>query len=140
VINHTKAIHQWSAKAGLLKDNRYNESAMLLEEVLEGIGVQRPKERAHSLMEQFSVEGVNPVPDRDWLDHLCDIEFILHGSKCKMGLSPQQDNKSLGFVLEANNKKIGAGTDSNGKLQKPDDWDKVLIELDARLDKLLSEC
>lgn len=139
MINFTKAIHTWNKEADLITktENRDLESYMLLEEVLEGFGAPTPKETAKEIL--ASIKGKVDVTDVEWLDHLTDIEFIVHGSKAKMGLSPQQDNKSLGFVLEANNKKLGAGTNSAGKQLKPDNWPEVESTLNSRLQKILDD-
>ena len=137
MVNYTKAIHQWNKRANLMNENRDLESYMLLEEVLEGLGAPSPKTLAKSIIAELPDR--EEVTDVEWLDHLCDLEFILHGSKAKMGLSPQADNTSLGAVYEANNCKIEAGTDSAGKLLKPDNWPEVETKLNSSLQRILDK-
>jgi hypothetical protein len=96
---------------------------MLLEEIYEGIGIPNPKEEAKAFMKDIEDREkaglLLEVSEVEWLDHLCDLEFILHGSKCKLGLTPQQDVASINVVLSANNQKLSAGQDDHGKQRKP---------------------
>ena len=116
-------IHGWNKKAGLLTaEDRELESTMLLEEVLEGLGIPNPRETSRTLISQW--KAIYPdrtyIDDTAWLDHLCDIEFILHGSKAKLGLTPEQDIESLSIVANANDKKLDNGVikDDTGKVTK----------------------
>lgn len=121
MVNSVKLVHKWNADAGLLdKDDRWLESYMLLEELFEGMGIPEPKHEAKAFIEAVKQrKNLKEVNDVEWLDHLCDIEFILHGSKAKMGLTPQQDNASIMAVYTANLQKLKAGKDSAGKQVKP---------------------
>ena len=135
--NPVKAIHQWNITANLHDNNdRALESYMLLEEVFEGMGIPDPKDEAKSFMRILAARtDLVPVSEVEWLDHLTDLEFILHGSKCKMGLSPQQDTASIMAVIEANNQKLKAGRDAAGKQIKPDGF----VGPESKLQKILSE-
>lgn len=139
MINPVKGIHQWNKDSGLLDrgENRALESSMLLEEVYEGMGIPNAKEAARLFVSTLpqNVPDLQPVSDADWLDHLCDLEFILHGSKAKMGLSPQQDTASIQAVLTANKQKLKAGQDSSGKQLKPANFVGPGVELQKILDK-----
>ena len=138
MINNIKGIHAWNRDSGQLDkpENRTLESSMLLEEVFEGLGIRNAKAEARAFVAAtHSRDDINPVSDVGWLDHLCDIEFILHGSKCKMGLSPQQDTAATQAVLVANNQKLQAGQDAEGKQQKPEGF----VGPEAKLQKILDE-
>lgn len=138
MINNVKGIHAWNKESGLLTkpENRKLESSMLLEEVLEGLGVREAKSEARNLVEAIlDRDDLDPVSEVAWLDHLCDLEFIIHGGKAKMGLSPQQDNASTQAVLVANNQKLHAGQDENGKQLKPEGFVGPEESLQKILDK-----
>ena len=113
MINPIKGIHAWNKAAGqLINPKRSLESTMLLEEIFEGLGIRNAKQEARDFITATHLrDDTDPVSDVDWLDHLCDLEFILHGSKAKMGLTPQQDIASIMAVLTANNQKLSAGQD-----------------------------
>ncbi len=138
LINNIKGIHSWNKKAGLLgkSENRGLESSMLLEEVFEGLGIRNAKEEARAFITITHLrKDTNPVSDVAWLDHLCDLEFILHGSKAKIGLSPQQDAESTHAVLQANLTKLSVGVDSMGKQMKPSSWVGPEVKLQEILNK-----
>jgi hypothetical protein len=112
---------------------------MLLEEIYEGIGIHNPKEEAKAFMKEIENRReaglLLEVSEVEWLDHLCDLEFILHGSKCKLGLTPQQDVASINVVLSANLAKLTAGQDEHGKQMKPVGF----IPPEEKLQKILDE-
>lgn len=136
-LNHIKGIHKWNKDAGLsVSFDKSKEIAMLLEELYEAIGIPNPKQEAREFVAEANKrKDLLPVEEVDFLDALCDIEFILHGSKCKMGLSPQQDIKSIETVLTANLQKLSAGQDEHGKQKKPADF----IPPEERLQQILDE-
>lgn len=133
-------IHGWNRRAGVIEtDNRQLESTMLLEEVLEGMGIPNAKETSRKLVTKWLDEYPDrvDVTDADWLDHLCDIEFILHGSKSKIGLPPEQDVESLQIVANANDAKLAskASLDTTGKVTKPKDFKGPEEALKALLER-----
>jgi len=139
-LNHIKGIHKWNRVAGLAqKNDRQLESYMLLEEIYEGIGITNPKAEAKAFMKDIADRReaglLLEVSEVEWLDHLCDLEFILHGSKCKLGLTPQQDISSINIVLSANLQKLSAGQDEHGKQRKPEDFVPPETRLQAILDE-----
>lgn len=136
-LNHIKGIHKWNKDAGLSTSfSPSKEIAMLLEELYEALGIPEPKHAARSFVNDTNARtDLLHVEEVNFLDALCDMEFILHGSKCKMGLSPQQDVSSIETVLTANLQKLSAGQDSAGKQRKPDGF----VPPEEKLQKLLDE-
>ncbi len=113
-----KQIHKFNKEAGLLsKNNRELESSMLLEEVYEGLNIDKPKEKAREFIASNKGTGLDTV---DWVDSLLDLIVVASGSLFKLGLKPQDTMTLLGFVAEANLHKLTVGTDSEGKQMKPD--------------------
>lgn len=137
MINPIKGVHKWNKDAGLSTSfNRAKEIAMLLEELYEAIGIPNPKEEARDFIVNTNTRrDLLPVTEVGFLDAICDVEFILHGTKCKMGLSPQQDVATLQEVLHSNLQKLSVGTDSHGKQMKPKDFVGPEVELQKILDK-----
>ena len=136
-LNHIKGIHKWNKDAGLSTSfDKSKEIAMLLEELYEALGIPEPKQAARLFVSETNVRtDLLPVSEVNFLDALCDVEFILHGSKCKMGLTPQQDIASIEIVLSANMQKLHAGQDEHGKQKKPANF----IPPEERLQKILDE-
>lgn len=136
-LNHIKGIHKWNKDAGLSKTfNKPKEIAMLLEELYEALGIPNAKQEAREFVENTNKRvDLIVVEEVNFLDALCDLEFILHGSKCKMGLSPQQDISTIQAVLTANMQKLSAGQDEHGKQKKPEGF----IPPESKLQKILSE-
>lgn len=129
---HIEAIHQWNKDTGLIKKfDQYKEMAMILEEVYEALGVENPKQTARNFVQgqkewnEMRNIVVQPV---DFLDAICDVEYVLHGTKAKMGLTPLMDAQSLKVVIEANQQKLNAGQDEEGKQRKPENWDDYAPE------------
>jgi hypothetical protein len=138
MYNQITDIHRWNKDRGLLGPelNRKLEGTMLLEEVLEGLGHPHPKDESKKIVNQIlDRKDLIEISEIGWLDHLCDIEFILHGSKAKLGLSPLDDLDSLQAIIDANNYKKSK-KDSDGKIIKTEEWNQYAPE--PRLEKILN--
>ncbi len=75
----------------------------------------------------------NAKTDVDRWDALNDLEFVLTGSKMKMGLSPEQIVEGYEIVVSANESK-GSAKDENGKIIKDR---SNFIEPEPKLQKIL---
>ena len=143
-LNVFKSIYNFNKQAGLLEagysDER--ECAYPIEEALEGlddleygynaIGMSpdnqintecTPKDISRYIIDMMTnSEGSSDISDVDRLDKHLDIIVYSLGSIYKLGLTPQQATRALEVVATANMRKLSAGTDSQGKQQKPDDF------------------
>ena len=70
----------------------------------------------------------------DELDALIDLTFVTIGSMHKLGLSPQQIDKAINIVCDANDKKL-AKKNADGKIQKPEDFEPPEKKLQEILDE-----
>jgi predicted HAD superfamily Cof-like phosphohydrolase len=81
-------------------------------------------------LEEF--KNANDTVDK--LDALVDLAFVTIGSMHKLGLSPQQIDKAINIVCDANDKKL-AEKNANGKIQKPNDF----VPPETKLQEILDE-
>ena len=88
----------------------------------------------HKMIEEEVDEFFDAEKDVDRLDALCDVVFVAVGSMHKLGLTPQQIDKAMNTVCDANDKKL-ANKKSNGKISKPKDF----IGPEPKLQKILDE-
>lgn len=72
------------------------------------------------LKEELSELDVS-TNDVDRLDSLLDLVFVAYGSLGKMGLSTDTISKAYDIVVTANESK-GSTKNSDGKIQKPEDF------------------
>lgn len=154
--NSIKAIYQWQQDAGLL-DRSYDdflESSFQIEEALEGYedAIQRlhegnsPKSLSRKLVMDLQADmnrkygteypdGRYQIPDVDRFDKAIDAVVFAIGSMAKLGLSPQQIQRGLLVVNQANVQKLGMPVDEHGKKIKPEGF----IGPEEQLQKILDE-
>ena len=75
------------------------------------------------------------ISDVDRLDKACDAVVFAIGSMTKLGLDHHAITKALNIVNDANKAKLGMSRDAEGKLLKPDNWEKYSPE--PKLQELL---
>lgn len=134
------AIYDFNQGAGLLDKgyDDYRESAFQIEEALEGFDMQRlahfvhsdsvkPRDVSRAIMSicRNAESGVPPanISDVDRLDKACDAVVFAIGSMAKLGLSPDQINRAMRAVTDANLQKLTMPKDAQGKLMKPDNFE-----------------
>ena len=151
MFNPFKRIFEFNKKAGLLDDtySSKKEIAYLFEEALEGFNLgalvsstdihvydTSPREVGKALA-TLATEGLEhyKIEEVDIFDkHLDSIVFNI-GALYKLGLSPQQVQRGLEIVAEANMKKLGAPKDDQGKQLKPAGFVPPEDQLQLILDK-----
>ena len=150
-LNAVKLIWKFNAEAldsngNSLIDLGYDderECAYGIEEMLEGfsnldnlgldVHVHTPKLVSREIVGIVS-DGTS-IPDVDRFDKHLDAIVFAFGSLAKLGLSPQQAIKVLGYVMEANLTKLSAGRDAEGKQRKPEGF----VGPEAKLQRILDE-
>lgn len=147
MTNPIQRIVEFNKKAGLLDKqfSNINESSYLIEEALEGFGVDyltsffrvdpntdKYKKNPHRAIAQAILCHCDAHPDIEF-DHTVSVasvdkflDAIIYGigGLAKQGLSHQDISHLLNVVNDANMHKIGAPKDSEGKQLKPDNWEK----------------
>lgn len=152
MLNPIKEIVTWNQKAGLLDMPHlaHKEDAYIIEEALEDYkGLDRLADQlgmlsandieidAKSVSRAIMVivnlnDDIAPV---NRLDKACDKVVFAVGDMAKLGLSAQEITKALNIVMHANNQKLLAGRDSEGKQMKPEGFIPPEIELQKLLDE-----
>ena len=156
-------IYDFNLVAGLLHkgyDDRL-ESAFQIEEALEGFPERNllflgnvimgdsftattklPREVSRAIITTAVTGGNGPygepltqISDVDRLDKACDAVVFAIGSMAKLRLSPDQINRAMRAVTDANLQKLTMPKDSQGKLMKPDNF----IGPEAILQSILDE-
>lgn len=93
--------------------------------------------------EQFDKNGnqleLTEPSDLELFDKHIDAFVYTVGSMAKLGLSPQQIEAGIHAVMHSNFKKIGSKKDSEGKQLKPDNWDEIEAEQNAKLQAILDK-
>lgn len=151
--NPIKQIHRFNQEAGFLNGtiNPWLESSYLIEEALEGFvntnlarllksDTSNPKVLSRLILSADTGNETLEFSDVDILDKACDATIFAIGSMAKLGLNPNQITAALNIVMAANFKKLENKTvDSEGKLNKPENWEKYSPEpaLQKILDSLL---
>ena len=160
--NPIQAIIDFNAKAGFITGannfsnfNDTKESAYLIEEALEPYQVEHlaslfelAKHTAeytkNPQREVAKAIVANTLPESDFIETVRYVDKYLDaivyavGSLAKIGLSHQQITAGLNIVTEANLKKtINPQYDDQGKLLKPEGWEKYDPEI--RLKHLLKD-
>lgn len=150
-------IYNFNRQAGLL-DKPYNdflESSFQIEEALEGFslfdlvniirlnykGEETPKEYARLIIGACSLPEFGPfgipteLPDVERLDKAIDAIIYAVGSIAKLRLNPEQIERAVLVVTQANLQKLSMPKDEFGKLQKPVDFVGPEVELQKILDE-----
>lgn len=149
--NPIKAIYKWQVEAGLA-DRPYDdflESSFQIEEALEDLttldqlGEQlnirddiknSPKELSRFIVSLGHQAPVN-LTDVARFDKAIDAIVFAIGSMAKLGLTPQQIQKGILVVNQANMQKLGMPVDEHGKKIKPEGF----VGPEEQLQKILSE-
>ena len=144
MLNPIKEIVKWQRDTGNAAKpyDDFLESSFQIEEALEGyeieygftVDLDTPKEMSRTIIR---AQGQFIGTDVDRLDKACDAIIFAIGSMAKLGLDHHAITKALNIVNDANKAKLGMSRDAEGKLLKPDDWEKYAPE--TRLQKLLDE-
>lgn len=146
--NPIKEIVTWNEKAGLLDMPHicHKEDAYIIEEALEDysgltiladqLNIEEPENACAKTVSRFIMGMVHcgdELSDLARLDKACDKVVFAVGDMAKLGLSAQEITKALNIVMNANNQKLSAGKDAEGKQLKPEGF----IPPEAELQKLL---
>ena len=128
----------------------YREASFAIEEALEGFDMQRlahfvhsdslkPRDVARTIVGicRDSQSGMHPtiLTDVERLDKACDAVVFAIGYMAKLRLSPDQINRAMCVVTDANLQKLTMPKDAQGKLMKNPDF----IGPEARLQLILDE-
>jgi len=157
MTNPIKEIYKWQVEAGLA-DRPYDdflESSFQIEEALEGF--TKPFENLYGEQGNQVVDAINSsgtkhisrdivqwfisytdlynISDVDRFDKAIDAIIFAIGSMAKLGLTPQQIQRGLLVVNQANMQKLGMPVDEHGKKIKPKDFVGPEIELQKILDE-----
>ncbi len=145
MLNPIKEIVKWQRDAGNAAKpyDDFLESSFQIEEALEGyeieygftVDLDTPKEMSRTIVR---AQGQFIGTDVDRLDKACDAVVFAIGSMTKLGLDHHAITKALNIVNDANKAKLGMSRDAEGKLLKPDNWEKYSPE--PLLQKLLDTC
>ena len=150
-------IHQFNHDAGLVQRgyDDFLESSFQIEEALEGFGdlpyladrlagdspetipnplKARDVARQIVALAEMDSKPTN-LPDVDRLDKACDAVVFAIGSMAKLRLSPDQINRAMRAVTNANLQKLTMPKDAQGKLMKPDNFEGP----EAKLQEILDE-
>lgn len=149
-------IYDFNKDNGLI-DKGYSdflESSFQIEEALEGFGdlpylqcrlhsdgdyheeLCNPKELSRQIVRLAEMDSKpTNMSDVDRLDKACDAVVFAIGSMAKLGLSPAQIHQALNIVMDANQAKLNAKCDSEGKLGKPENF----VGPEGELQKILDE-
>lgn len=162
--NPIKQIYRFNKEAGLLEAgyNHLREPAFLIEEAIESFNTpeylynlltgnaetfmkdiknESPKELSRAIIRAVYSEDLSgsEISDLDIFDKHIDAFVYTVGSMAKLGLSPQQIEAGIAAVMHSAFKKIGSKKDEQGKLGKPDNWDEIEAEQNAKLQAILDK-
>ena len=156
-------IYDFNLATGLLQkgyDDRL-ESSFQIEEALEGFPERNllflgnvimgnsftattklPREVSRAIITTAAIggnglygESLGPISDVERLDKACDAVVFAIGSMAKLRLSPDQINRAMRAVTDANLQKLTMPKDAQGKLMKPDNFIGPEVLLQAILDE-----
>ena len=145
-MKFVEEIYNFNQQAGLL-DKPYNdflESSFQIEEALEGFtglsilnselncNYTTAKELARHIVMLVKSES---IPDVERLDKAIDAIIFAVGSIAKLRLNPEQIERAISVVTQANLQKLSMPKDEFGKLQKPVDFVGPEVELQKILDE-----
>lgn len=149
-------IYDFNKDNGLIEKgySDFLESSFQIEEALEGFGdlpylqcrlhsegayneeLCNPKELSRQIVRLAEMDSKpTNMSDVDRLDKACDAIVFAVGSMAKLGLSPSQIHQALNIVMDANQAKLNAKCDSEGKLGKPENF----VGPEEELQKILDE-
>ena len=157
MLNPIKEIVKWQRDAGNAAKpyDDFLESSFQIEEALEGftdlfelakvlsrsdkitVKSESPKDLSRAIIALASTE-YDDISNVERLDKACDAIIFAIGSMTKLGLDHHAITKALNIVNDANKAKLGMSRDAEGKLLKPDNWEKYSPE--PLLQKLLDTC
>lgn len=160
-MDFVKRIYDFNKDNGLLEKgyNDFLESSFQIEEAMEGFDLTwlylqvcdpafksalqkditykaSAKDTSRAIMEHLYKGPKSNLSDVDRLDKAIDAVVYAIGSMAKLGLNPDQINKAINIVMDANSAKTGCPKDEYGKLMKPENFP----EPEPRLQELLNEC
>ena len=154
MLNPIKEIVKWQRDTGNAAKpyDDFLESSFQIEEALEGFTDLPELAKVLSRSDKITVKSESPkdlsraitalagtecddISNVDRLDKACDAIIFAIGSMAKLGLDHHAITKALNIVNDANKAKLGMSRDSEGKLLKPDDWEKYAPEV--KLQELL---
>ena len=148
-------IYDFNFVTGLLQKgyDDYLESSFQVEEALEGLHPEyiiasmhpavianfegdptKPRDVARLLV-ATSIVLDNKPSDVERLDKACDAVVFAIGSMAKLRLSPDQINRAMRAVTDANLQKLTMPKDAQGKLMKPDNFEGPEAKLQAILNE-----
>ena len=148
-------IYDFNLAAGLLQKgyDDYLESSFQVEEALEGLHPEyiiasmhpavianfeadptKPRDVARLLVATSIVRDDKPS-DVERLDKACDAVVFAIGSMAKLRLSPDQINRAMRAVTDANLQKLTMPKDAQGKLMKNPDF----VGPEKKLQRILDE-
>lgn len=148
-------IYDFNLVTGLLQKgyDDYLESSFQVEEALEGLHPEyiiasmhpavianfeadptKPRDVARLLVATSIVLDDRPS-DVERLDKACDAVVFAIGSMAKLRLSPDQINRAMRAVTDANLQKLSMPKDAQGKLAKPANFIGPEVVLQAILDE-----
>ena len=154
MLNPIKEIVKWQRDTGNAAKpyDDFLESSFQIEEALEGftdlfelakvlsrsdkitVKSESPKDLSRAIIALASTE-YDDISNVERLDKACDAIIFAIGSMAKLGLDHHAITKALNIVNDANKAKLGMSRDSEGKLLKPDNWEKYSPE--PKLQELL---
>lgn len=149
--NPNKLIYKFNKEAGLLNQgySSKRECPFSIEEMLEGFNLESladrlfldnpetsPREVSKKIVD-LALENSEDIPLVGKLDKHLDAIVYNFGSIFKLGLTPQEANKALFIVAQANMQKLQAGKDSEGKQLKPANFQPPEPQLQKIIDKVL---
>lgn len=157
-MKFVEEIYNFNHQAGLL-DKPYDdllESSFQIEEALEGFsdlpklaervlakdlvtGYENytPKDVSRAIVALARMDGevTEYLADVDRLDKAIDAIIFAVGSIAKLRLNPEQIERAVSVVTQANLQKLSMPKDKFGKLQKPVDFIGPEVELQKILDE-----
>ena len=155
MLNPIKEIVKWQMDTGNAAKpyDDFLESSFQIEEALEGftdlpelakvlsrsdkitVKSESPKDLSRAIIALASTE-YDDISNVERLDKACDAIIFAIGSMTKLGLDHHAITKALNIVNDANKAKLGMSRDAEGKLLKPDNWEKYspVVKLQELLD------
>ena len=156
-------IYDFNLVTGLLQKgySDYLESSFQIEEALEGFPERNllylgnvimgdsftattklPREVSRAIVTAAETgdnrpygEPITTISDVERLDKACDAVVFAIGSMAKLRLSPDQINRAMRAVTDANLQKLSMPKDAQGKLTKPANFIGPEVVLQAILDE-----
>ena len=154
-MTFVQQIYDFNKDAGLLEKgyDDFLESSFQIEEALEGLNDLpylatrlhenqeshsenfNPKECARQIVRLATMDNKTPLSNVERLDKAIDAIVFAVGSIAKLGLTPEQIERAILVVAEANLQKLTMPKDEYGKLTKPADF----VGPEVKLQEILNE-